>query len=286
MPTEYLLSKVHLKALLACLSALFLLLGCTQKPKVSGQVFISAQGGVSVKLGSVPVLVYRREALQSLLSNYTAECEALMREFQDIGLRSNEEAQRANKEYQMFRQKGGDTASSTAAKARMVESINTTREVGIQLSARVVGCLSRLELLEDDLFSVKNAVLATSTDADGDFKLVLPDKANYSIAARARRLVGEETEEYWWVENIGSETTQRVLLNNLNTLELALPQVVKKGLKSALNAVAANTAPLSNTTSSDSYPIVSQRSVGGPLQAGLLQQNRPLARKSATTGHF
>jgi hypothetical protein len=288
-------NRLRVKALVACLSTLALLLGCTQKREVSGQVFISTQGGVSFKLGSVPVLVYRREAFRGLLFNYAAECGSVAQEFQEIDQRAHKEEERANREYQMLSQKRTEVSSrrvsideevqklqklwqdaastrfSAASKerlsgiqtkvkellaekeslgsnglaltARMTESVNTTREVGNELSAKAAVCLKRLDMAEDDFYSAKSAVLAISTDADGDFKLVLPDKANYTMAARARRLVGAETEEYCWVKDIGNETKQHILLNNLNTVELGLPQVQKKTIKTALNAVLSNSTP-------------------------------------------
>ena len=67
----------HLPLLLLLVTSISV--GCSHKREVTGQVFISTDGGVSFKLGSVPVAVYRADILLPRLTNFLTRCEAVLK---------------------------------------------------------------------------------------------------------------------------------------------------------------------------------------------------------------
>jgi len=69
-------------------------------------------------------------------------------------------------------------------------------------------------------------IVATKTDADGNFVLEIPRDRQCVLAAMAERKVGNMTESYFWLLHIDSSASSRLLLSNDNLISEGAPQSV------------------------------------------------------------
>jgi hypothetical protein len=69
-------------------------------------------------------------------------------------------------------------------------------------------------------------IIATKTDADGNFLLEIPRDRQCVLAAMAERYVGDATESYFWLLHIDPSTPSRLLLSNDNVISEGDPRSV------------------------------------------------------------
>jgi hypothetical protein len=63
---------------------------------------------------------------------------------------------------------------------------------------------------------LKSAIQTAETDADGKFDIHVPQSGRFVIAARATRTVGDDTEDYYWLQPISLEGQQQFTQNLSN----------------------------------------------------------------------
>jgi hypothetical protein len=205
-----------MKALLTALAVIPLLFGCTQKREITGELFVSGKDGTSYKLGAVLIPVYPAVVVNEHFSKY-------MRTANDLSERATAELRPRHDELLAVETKllsGPISARDLRQDQELVKRMN---ELGGEVIPKIRDRYESL-LVEarEELFSLGDPVLSTSTDADGNFHFTLRSAGDYIIVVRVKRLVGQETENYYWFVSIKNERRQRLLLNNLNMTRLTL----------------------------------------------------------------
>jgi hypothetical protein len=188
-----------------------LLFGCGKKREISGQVFVSSEDGISHKLGAVPISIYPADVVRSHVELYITKL-------------ANIERQNSEK-----RDKAGETLLEVELK---LTADPPPVESKLQLRATMDQAMAELREIIDSqdrqrnearkgMLSMGNPVFSTSTDADGNFSLIVDRDGGFYAVAQASRIVGQDTERYYWIVKVGSELKQQAYLNNLNVIRSA-----------------------------------------------------------------
>ncbi len=211
-----------MKKLLLFIAAI-LIAGCSpSKREVHGDVFIVTNGGASVKLGLVQVIVLTEDVAQKHISGVKEKIK------DEIAVAKTKIAD-AEKKY-----KNAKTAYENSSKRhdREWEKGNYTfsdNSYDLAVATDEANAQYKLEL---ELFNKRwgsgsfffenlpTALLATQTDADGKFILKLEEGKKYSIIAKSRRQLLNSTEEYYWFINyIAKGNKEKIILSNNNMVD-------------------------------------------------------------------
>jgi len=194
------------------------------KGALSGQVFVSSRGGENFKLGAVPVGLFARDAIDTLLpaikKNADYKIGQLRREVAEAKAaqdqaEANEKA--ASEAVTQAIRTGGDWRSLQGADHIAFEAIKTARMQYSELDGKLNFCYSG-----GFYFALLQSPIRTAeTDADGKFMLELPKAGAFVIAAQAQRSVGDHTEHYYWLQPVSlggqQQFTQNLSNNNLTS---------------------------------------------------------------------
>lgn len=247
------MNPMHLIAMLAF--AQLCLIGCkpangpTQKApvqqpiverEVQGQVFVATKGGANIKLGAVKVSIYPPDDLKALLDD--------ARSAQSVGMEKLEKKlseamsiQRAAEEELIAGQKAEANAKKSLAALPVPSSVQTfgydpRKEQLKPFEQRVEASRQRALNAERVVLDVKserarNTVSAqvmaalpkwptplfrAVTDADGQFRVMLPAAKEFVAVVFAERKVVSEVEQYLWVETLPANGKGPVILSNQN----------------------------------------------------------------------
>lgn len=212
----------------------------TSEREVQGQVFIATKGGANFKLGAVKVAIYRPEVLKDLLDRSRnarlAEKERLEKKLSEALAmqKTADEAQQADL-------KAEANAKKSLAALPVPPSVRTfgydpRKEQLKPFEDRVAESLLKLRsadraVLDVKLKLAKNTVSAqiiaampewpspdmqAVTDADGQFRTMLPGGKEFVAVVFTERRVIDEVERYLWMEAIPPNSKGMLILSNQN----------------------------------------------------------------------
>jgi phage FluMu protein Com len=176
------------------------------KREINIGVFIRTAGGENIKCGLVTVSVFDEEtirpwqtevekAIQKRLAQYESLLDATSTELKTISLRTEPRLMNINAK---------NVAIVRAALKLRIECVRWPRNVG----ALIINQLPK-------------ALTTAKTDADGKCHLTVKKPGKYALAAKFSRLVGEETEDAYWLVciNLRDKPPMTVMLSNDNTID-------------------------------------------------------------------
>ncbi len=204
---------MQIKTAIACGVICLILTGCWNSPKeVKGSVFIVTQGGESVKLGLVKVVVVdssdifriidpKREAARKKIDSLSPALGVAREEFLKAKLQELEAEQMHSK--------------SLNERQKIYDSVNAIFKNKMEIYSDKLTGISPLSWSSHYLDSLPKLIDSTKTDADGKFSFMLkPGK--YAFIATASRKVGDSNEDYDWcvIVDVNSNTKEIFLSND------------------------------------------------------------------------
>ena len=186
---------------------------------LSGQVFVSSRGGENFKLGAVQVGLFARDAMDTLLpaikKNADNKIEQLRKAIAD--------ADAAQKQAELNKNAASDAVTQAIMAGRNYRAEGLARDSTIQAW---VDAERRNTELNDELnfchsggfyFAFfKSPIRTAETDADGRFVIPVPKTGAFVVAAEAKRSVGGDTEQYYWLQPVSLEGQQQLTQNLSN----------------------------------------------------------------------
>jgi hypothetical protein len=192
-----------------------LLLGSSHGPgtdPIRGQVFIVTKGGENVKLGLVTVALYSESMIGQHIEkrNEDARLEAEAAEFELVTARERlatakillDEAIK-----KVARKEGNATLSiQHHDEVERLQSVIRFQE----------SRLREFNTAELYFVAMPRPLATAETDADGDFKILIPRRGKYILAARADRHVSNDVEIYHWLVRVPENARRgtKLLLSN------------------------------------------------------------------------
>jgi hypothetical protein len=253
----------------------------SEKPvTINGTVFIATEGGESVKLGLVDVLLYRPEivsqtfasnaasvedARESLAATTKAKLQAqidncnsqLMGQIDGIGNEAKEQLNRLNSDPSLDTVKAtlDESAATTHSHEQETQAIwsviaRSKKEME-SLDSRSPDEWAKLfprETLGLYFKDLPPEIARGTTDADGRFSIVAPSAGNFILCAQASRTLGTVNEYYFWAVpvSISNEAPTEIMLTNRN--QLTETGVLLVSPTSTLQATPSNSLNDSSTT--------------------------------------
>ena len=120
--------------------------GCEKKREVSGQIFVSTAGGESVRLGSVPVLLFPSEVMHGRLTNYAHTVEVLTA-FQESQV---EEVSKVSDAMDAITERSDVMESN---KAHLAEQLKKLKSHGLELCDSVEKTMKQIQKAHERIFS-------------------------------------------------------------------------------------------------------------------------------------
>jgi len=170
---------------------------------LSGQAFISTLGRENRKLGAVKVVLFDRDAIDSLLPALKKYADSKIQELSPSVDAAKAASDQAN---------SADYFSESASKARSeYEKIRDERDFYYSGSFYFRYLQSPIQIVE--------------TDADGKFIMNVPERGAFVIAAKGDRYVGKTyigeigidiTEHYYWLQPVSLDGQQNLTQNLSN----------------------------------------------------------------------
>jgi hypothetical protein len=199
--------------ILFCLTALLFslsLFGCKKETRLSGQIFIVTRGAESIKLGLVDVRLIEKQQAVDFLKKKQPEIDAQML---TLSSQFAKLAEKSQSDYTAL-QTSLSESQSTEEKATIAKAMIRNTDALKETLAAFKSLPS--EAMYFEMFS-PDTLQKTTTDADGKFQFTYPSNRSFIIFAKAKRMVGDETENYYWLVNIPSDAgDSRILLSNNN----------------------------------------------------------------------
>ena len=186
---------------------------------LSGQVFVSSRRGENFKLGAVQLGLFARDAMDTLLpaikKNADNKIEQLRKAIAD--------GDAARKQAQVNKNAASDAVTQAIMAGRNYRAEGQARDSAIQAW---VDAERRNSELNDELnfchsgafyFAFfKSPIRTAETDADGRFVISVPKTGAFVVAAEAKRSVGGDTEQYYWLQPVSLEGQQQLTQNLSN----------------------------------------------------------------------
>jgi hypothetical protein len=216
------------------------------KGTLSGQVFVSTNGGENVKLGAVQVSLFARDAIEPLLAQLnnfaqikirlqterlaaasSTQKEAdVRREAALADLAAAEEVPKLLGDATVWERISGMSDGATASNDTTKPAIRAAQEE-VEVAGKAADtALEEAQKMadpatyrsEDFYFDfLQSPIRIAETDADGKFAMEIPKKGAFVISARGRRLVGENIERYYWRVPVSLEGQQQCVQNLSNS---------------------------------------------------------------------
>ena len=178
------------------------------KGVLSGQVFVSTQGGQNFKLGAVQVALFTRDAIDTLLPSLKFYADYKIQQLHGplaeakAGLDQAEASTQAafQAELQTIGAHGDYTAAKGATEvARQAEK--TARKQYFEM----IGKRSFYHSGAFYFAFFQSPIRTAETDAEGKFVIEIPQTGKFVIAAQAQRSIGDHTEHYYWLQPVSLE---------------------------------------------------------------------------------
>lgn len=212
----------------------------SSEQEVQGQVFIATKGGANFKLGAVKVAIYRPPVLKDLLDQ-ARNARLVEKERLEKKLNEALAVQKTADEALQAGLKAEANAKKSLAALPVPRSVQTfgydpRKEQLKPFEDRVAECRQKLmsadrAVLDVKLEQAKNTVSAqvmaaipkwpspdmqAVTDADGQFRTMLPGGKEFVAVVFTERRVIEEVERYLWMEAIPPNSKGMLILSNQN----------------------------------------------------------------------
>ena len=184
--------------------------GCTPKPRnISGQVFIQTKGAGNVTLDLVEVRAFDEAVIRPHVDSVAAKIAAIQKTDQPVMLAAVAKYNAHNEEVGKTLRSGRSLADGEA------EALNAEESLALKLKDELE------KKTGPDLYfeNLPSATLgASTTDADGRFRISIPAGKHVALVAKGSRSVGKETERYYWIVRVDWPATGEAecLLSNHN----------------------------------------------------------------------
>lgn len=223
-----------LKALVLLLAIIASIQQNARAAEISGEVFVITRAHESVKLGLVTIWAFKPDEISAAIAktreSITPEIEKL-KNLQPPAQQLEDQAQNVN-----------DLLLRYEAKL-----FSESSDLYIEASLAVKKIEWRLDYLQSaaPFFErLPQPVASTKTDADGKFRLTLPDNSEVIIGAATSRKVADDTENYFWLLKVKPPTN--VTFSNDNSCDTSgsdsvIRTLTISGTSSAWNSTDAGT---------------------------------------------
>ncbi len=196
--------------------------------ELEGQVFVVTKGAQAIKLPLVPIMALRVDELQTHVGEIAGKTNPECAKAESKTRTSIEELQSARRgvsggfgKWMMTLQKTQpkDPAGKAWADPR-TEALryNALQKEIPKLEARAANAAAQQKVVCSAAPYFENLpqpVVTAKTDADGRFKLTVPDDVEIVIAARSQRQVFNTVENYFWMIRV-KPTDSNITLSNDN----------------------------------------------------------------------
>lgn len=189
-----------------------------QKKEIHGSAFIVTRGNDNIKIGLMQLHVYNSNDVTAV----TKPC------IEKYHAAAKERLERlVQEQLSELTQKVKEGKSLTTEQQEIIEYIRETED------PKAVFALIDIENIQSGMSSLQDAILTEiferlsnstpiskcKTDADGRFKLQVPKSGTYVLAAQNTRLVGDNTENYYWLLSLDTVLdNEQLFLSNDNLL--------------------------------------------------------------------
>src|SRR5437762_4036676 len=190
------------------------------KGTLSGQVFVSTEGGENFKLGAVKVSLFGREAIDILIAapkEYAGIKIQQLRPASDKAKIVDEQAQAAERAAFNVHLRSHYMDRDYAA---LEQAYNQAREAASRAEEEYESIEVKLKSYYSGAFyfaPLLNPVQTAETDADGRFVIEVPQTGGFVIAAQAERRTSNTIERYYWLQPVSLEGQQQHVQNLSNS---------------------------------------------------------------------
>lgn len=216
---------------------------------MTGQVFIATQGGESVKLGDVGILIVAKSDVAKYLQDKQLDIDEQKgvneKEIASINsgkvpdvVKNDPDYVKAEEQFNDFERQanevidrmGRDRAIEDDAERQIAsdqaDADSKTAQAGMQgaiddMKAATVKVVEKIEKYPEpaDYFQrfSPSLIATTTTDSEGNFTVSYASKVPVAVFAHAQRMVGDDTEAYYWILDVPANgKSVRILLSNSN----------------------------------------------------------------------
>ena len=219
------------------------------KGVLEGEVFIVAKDAQNYKLGLVPVALYSLDTLKPYIDEKTKEANAELSRLKPLIDAAKAEMDRKDAaEHSAFEARLNDYSDPNreAAHTRAVEQDTTAQTAYFTL----LGDRDKVSSADFYFAELPQPIVATQTDSDGRFKIELPTKGQFVVAAIAQRSIGKSVEHYYWLLKVsldGSSIKTIMLSNNNLSSEGSPDSLIPMAEESTLATTPSAVSPATQT---------------------------------------
>jgi hypothetical protein len=197
------------------------------KGVLSGQVFVSTQGGESRKLGAVQVELYARDAIDVLVRAAKNHADVKIQQLSRLVAEANAAVDQARTRFNAARDASVPPFWDADLKAR-----DAALKAAYDASDAAVKALHAAQYKLGFYYSgafyfscLYSPIQTAETDGDGKFAIEVPKQGSFVIAAKSERYVGEiavgelhipNTEHYYWLQAVSLDGQQQRVQNLSN----------------------------------------------------------------------
>ena len=200
-------------------SALRILSFAEDAKTIDGQVFITTQGGETIKLSLVEVILFDEKTITDNMQKKIEAAKPICEYLQGLETPFEENLEIAQ-DVENAAKDDADQNTSPAALARALAEEKIARAHMDTVKARIAYDMARG--LADYTHSssyyfgkLPTLLQSIKTDADGKFAFQVPP-GRYVLVARATRKVREDVEFYNWMVRVKVDSDQKIMLANDN----------------------------------------------------------------------
>jgi hypothetical protein len=233
------------------------------KGVLEGEVFIVTKGGQNYKLGLVPVALYSLDTLKPYIDDKTKEGSAELSRLKPLIDAAKAEMDRKDAaEHSAFKATVDDYSDPTRS-ALEVAYTRAVHQYAVAQGAYYALLGDRDKVLSADFYfaELPQPIVTTQTDSDGRFKIELPTKGRFVVAASAQRSVGESVEHYHWLLKVSLDgsSIKTVMLSNNNlssegSPDSLIPTAEEAMLATTPSAVSDTQTPTTSAASATQTP--------------------------------
>jgi hypothetical protein len=187
------------KAVAVCVALVALILPA-QARQITGQVFVITKAHESVKLGLVPIGVYPRDQIQSVIENTDSELNEDRRKIKDLMNSIHNAYIIAEKMHDRL----WAEATSSSYDRNRYNAARSALNLQKEISHLETAAMRRSHYLQGSSIYFKklaeyHPIATTKTDADGEFSIEVPGSGDLAIVAVAQRQTPNSVENYFWI---------------------------------------------------------------------------------------
>ena len=215
--------------------------GCTQEKELTGEVFVVASSGQSVKLGLVEVTAFPEEKLTNCINEKKSYWETKNKKLLDEYTSAQESLESYRVSFRIHKAAiEMHILALEAGKKDTKEEENHLNENIKTLPAKE----AKYEKASNDLNTIKkeynlfkkgyfvadcvttDIIAKATTNADGQFSMIVPNQKMALFASSSRNVLGD-TEDYYWLIWVDKEE-KHIMFSNNNTYETQCPTCIVK----------------------------------------------------------